>query len=252
MPIDQLFDLAGDVAVVTGSGRGIGEGIARLLAEAGAGVVLAARRTEEIDRVAKEITQQGGRAIAVTTDVTDDGALEALARSAVDEYGKLSIWVNNAGGSPVQSPLVELPREEWDATIALNLTAVWRATAVAARTMDEGCVINITSPAGTTPVLGSGHYGAAKAGVDLLTKQLAQELAPRIRVNAVAPGAVPTEIMMTALGISEKDIPKLVRAARISLGRVGTPQDIASAVLYLASTASSWVTGQTLVVAGGM
>jgi NAD(P)-dependent dehydrogenase (short-subunit alcohol dehydrogenase family) len=121
----ELFDLTGHVAVVTGGGRGIGEGIATAFAEAGAAVVVAARRTEEIDRVASSIVDAGGRAIAVATDVTDDGAVDALARAAVAEFGKLTIWVNNAGGSPLKVPATELPREEWDRTLALNVTAVY-------------------------------------------------------------------------------------------------------------------------------
>ena len=121
MNVPELFDLSQDVAVVTGAGRGIGEGIARVMAGAGAAVVLAARRTAEIEKVAESIRAEGGRAIACTTDVTDEGAVEALASKAVDEFGQLDIWVNNAGGSPLSMPLIELPRDEWDATLTLNL-----------------------------------------------------------------------------------------------------------------------------------
>ena len=126
-----LFDLSGDVAVVTGAGRGIGEGIATTLADAGAAVVCAARRGDEVERVAKGIRDRGGRAIAVPTDVTDDDAVEALAQAAISEFGGLDIWVNNAGGSPIQAPLTQLDRKEWDATFRLNLTAVWICTNVA-------------------------------------------------------------------------------------------------------------------------
>ena len=122
--IQDLFDLSDQVAVVTGAGRGIGEGIAQLLAEAGAAVVLAARRTGEIERVQKELEGRGLRALAVTTDVTDDDSVDALARAALDTYGKLSIWVNNAGGSPVKNQLVNLTRGDWDSAIALNLTSI--------------------------------------------------------------------------------------------------------------------------------
>ncbi len=121
----ELFDLTGEVAVVTGGGRGIGEGIAVAFAEAGASVVVAARRTEEIEGVAASIVAAGGQAIAVTTDVTDDAAVDALAQAAIAEFGKLTIWVNNAGGSPLKVPATELPREEWDRTLALNVTAVY-------------------------------------------------------------------------------------------------------------------------------
>ena len=158
--VDELFDLTGHVAVVTGAGRGIGEGIAVAMSEAGASVVVAARRTEEIERVANEINDNGGQALAVTTDVTDDSALENLANTAVEHFGSLSDWVNNAGGSPMRMPIIDLPREEWDKTLALNLTAVYSGSVIAARHIDTGSIINISSGAGFGPVPGSAHYGA--------------------------------------------------------------------------------------------
>jgi NAD(P)-dependent dehydrogenase (short-subunit alcohol dehydrogenase family) len=165
----ELFDMSDHVAVITGAGRGIGEGIAKSFSEAGASVVVAARRTEEIDRVAAEINESGGSAIAVTTDVTDDDAVENLAKAAIAEYGKLTTWVNNAGGSPMRMPLSELPREEWDRTVALNLTSIYIGCTIAAKYMAKGSIINITSGAGSGPVPGSGHYGASKAGTNSLT-----------------------------------------------------------------------------------
>ncbi|MEO2184201.1 MAG: SDR family NAD(P)-dependent oxidoreductase, partial [bacterium] len=133
MSILDRYSLEGHVAVVTGAGRGIGEGIAKDFAKAGAKVVVAARRTNEIEAVAEAIRESGGEAIAVTTDVTDDTALDALARAAVDTFGKLTIWVNNAGGSPMRMPIRELPRDEWDRTIALNLTSVYTGSIAAAK-----------------------------------------------------------------------------------------------------------------------
>jgi len=245
------FDLAGKVAVVTGGGQGIGEGIAKAFAESGAAVVVAARHVDRVQRVADEINASGGRALAVPTDVTDHDALVALADAAVAEFGGLDIWVNNAGGSTVRSPLVKLDAADWDACLSLNLTAVWAASVVASeRLNDGGSIINITSPAATRAVLGSGHYSAAKAGVNALTLTMAMELAPRIRVNGIAPGMVPTEVMMTAL---DMDVPALEQVAekRTPMKRLGTPDDIASAALYLASDAGSWVTGQIITVSGG-
>ena len=245
------FDLHGKVAVITGGGQGIGEGIAKVYAESGAAVVVAARHIDRVERVAAEINASGGRAIAVPTDVTDREALVALADAAIAEFGGLDIWVNNAGGSTVRSPLVKLDADDWDACLSLNLTAVWAASVIASeRLNDGGSIINITSPAATRAVLGSGHYSAAKAGVNALTLTMAMELAPRIRVNGVAPGMVPTEVMMTAL---DMDVPSLEQVAekRTPMKRLGTPDDIASAALYLASDAGGWVTGQIITVSGG-
>ncbi len=198
-PPAELFSLRGEVAVVTGGGRGIGEGIARTLASAGAKVVVAARRGQEVEAVAAQIRADGGEAIGVATDVTDDAAVEALAQTAVKEFGRLSIWVNNAGGSPARLPMTELSRTDWDACISLNLTAVWIGIVTAAKHMQTGSIINVSSGAGSGPVPGSGHYGAAKAGVNSLTQTASAELAPRIRVNGIAPGAVPTEIFKRAM-----------------------------------------------------
>jgi NAD(P)-dependent dehydrogenase (short-subunit alcohol dehydrogenase family) len=215
-------------------------------------VVIAARHADRVQRVVDEINAGGGKALAVPTDVTDRAALEALADAAVNAFGGLHVWVNNAGGSTVRTPLRQLSEADWNACIALNLTSVWVASMVAAdRMTDGGSIINITSPAGSRGVPGSGHYGAAKAGVNSLTMTLSLELAPTIRVNGIAPGYVPTEVMMTALAM---DVPALEKMAdnRIPLKRLGTPDDMGNAALYLASEASSWVTGQTLTIAGGL
>ena len=247
----SVFDLHGQVAVVTGAGRGIGEGIARGFAESGAAVLLAARRGHEIEAVAAAINEAGGQALAVPTDVTDDAALVDLACAAVETFGALTVWVNNAGGSPVRMPLKDLPPDEWDRTIALNLTAVYRGCVTAERYMESGSIINITSGAGSGPVPGSAHYGAAKAGTNSLTWTLAAEFAPKIRVNAVAPGAIPTEVMLKAIGKTEAQLDEVLEEWKIPLGRLGTPRDIAAACVYLASDAASWVSGEIIRVGGG-
>lgn len=249
----DLYDMTGKTAVVTGAGRGIGEGIATVLADAGAAVVCAARRTDEIERVVAEIRAAGGRAIAVTTDVTDKDAVAALAQAAVDEFGSLDTWVNNAGGSPIRTPLTELDPAEWQHTMDLNMTAVYQCTLAAVPHMmvgnRGGSIINITSMASFVGTPGSGHYAAAKRAVNSLTETFALELAPLIRVNGIAPGAVPTEIMMKALGVNEETVQRY--ATKIPLGRLGTPTDLGAVALFLASDASAWITGQTLAVAGG-
>jgi len=250
--LNQLFGLSGEVAIVTGGGRGIGEGIAKVLAGAGAKVIVAARRANEVERVAQEIRDDGGEALAVPTDVTDPQAVEALGNAAIKEWGRLDIWVNNAGGSPLQVPLTELPKEEWDNTLALNLTAIWECTCTAARLMENGGkVVNISSIAAEMVIPGSGHYSAAKAGVNMLTKTFARELGPRVRVNCIMPGAVPTEIMMQAMGLKDDDLPGLEKFLNLPSGRLGTPRDLGAAVLYFTSNATQWVTGQVLAVSGG-
>lgn len=249
--MNPSFRLDGDVAVVTGAGRGIGEGIARVLAGAGAAVVCAARRTAEIERVASEIRATGGRAIAVETDVTHPQSLNDLADQAVSAFGKLDIWVNNAGGSPIQKPMIELPVEEWDATIALNLSAIFHSVRAAMRHMAEGGrIVNISSIAAEDVFQGSGHYSAAKAGVNMLTRTLAHELGPKVRVNAVLPGFVPTEVMMAAMNIGHNELPDLEKMLKLPAGRLGKPEDLGAAVLYLCSPAAAWVTGQCIRVAG--
>ena len=249
-PINK-FSLNGRVAVITGAGRGIGEGIAKDFASIGAHVVLAARRENEIKAVADDINKRGGRAVAVPTDVTDTNALENLAEAAIDEFGVLTDWINNAGGSPMRMPSRQLPRDEWHRTVALNLTAVYEGCLIAEKYMDTGSIINITSGAGSGPVPGSAHYGAAKAGVNSLTWTLSAEFAPKIRVNAVAPGAIPTEVMLKAVGKDETELDQLLQEWNIPLGRLGTPEDISSACIYLASDAASWVSGEIIRVGGG-
>jgi NAD(P)-dependent dehydrogenase (short-subunit alcohol dehydrogenase family) len=241
--------LPGRVAVVTGSGRGIGEGIARSLAGAGAAVVLGARSADEIEAVASSIIACGGRALAVTTDVTDRFALGSLATAAVDEFGHLDIWVNNAGGTTASKPLAELTLREWNECLALNLTAVWDGAMAAAEQMQWGSIVNISSVAAFGPVRGAGHYSACKAAVNSLTQTMAHELAPDIRVNGIAPGPVPTEHFFG--NIEAKDYPLDRLTERIPLG-LGTPRDIGDAAVYLSSDAARWVTGQTLVVSGGL
>ncbi len=243
------FELTERVAVVTGAGRGIGEGIASRFADAGAAVVLAARTTAEIDGVAASIRDQGGRAIAVRADVTDTFALGSLATTAVEEFGHLDIWVNNAGGAEVGKPLTELKRSEWDEVVALNFTAVWNGAMAAVEQMRWGSIINVSSMAAFGARPGKGHYAACKAAVISLTQTMAVELAPDIRVNAIAPGIVPTKLLFDALDVEGLGLEDL--AARSPLG-LGTPADVAAAAVYLASPAARWVTGQTIQVSGGM
>ena len=241
--------LAGRVAVVTGGGRGIGEGIARTLAAAGSAVVIGARSSDEIDEVAASIRTAGGRAMAVKSDVTDQFALGSLATAAVEEFGHLDIWVNNAGGLEVCKPLTELTRREWDGCIALNFTAVWDGSMAAVEQMQWGSIINVSSLASYVPLPLGGHYAACKAAVNSLTQTMAHELAPDIRVNGVAPGPVPP--VSSSRSSTPRDTNSATSTDRMPLG-LGAPEDVGNAVVYLASDAARWITGQTITIAGGL
>ncbi len=246
----KAFRLDGQVAVVTGAGKGIGRGIALCLAEAGADLVVSARTQSDIDEVADAVRQTGRRATAVAADVTDGEQLDALV-AAADELGGLNIWVSNAGGLPDATPryLTRTPEDRWDAQVDLNLKAVWMGAVRAAAAMEAGSIVNISSRSAMGPQFKNGPYGASKAAVNSLTQTLAVELAPRIRVNAVAPGPIPTENFMQSTNFpDDKPLEKIIA---LPLGRLGTPEDIGNAVVFMASPASSWVTGQCLYVTGG-
>jgi NAD(P)-dependent dehydrogenase (short-subunit alcohol dehydrogenase family) len=249
------FALKDQVAVVTGAGRGIGEGIAIALAEAGCDVVVTARRKHEIDSVAARVAALGRRSLAVPGDITDGAFVEQLADQALSEMGRVTIWVSNAGGADDRTPrhLADMPDSQWDYQLDVNLRAVFTGARAAARVIaDGGSIIHISSGAALKGSPNNGPYAVAKAGVDSLTRTLSLELASRqIRVNGVAPGPVPTEVFMEFFGATEDDLPALAQRWGIPLGRLGTPEDVGNAVVFLASPAASWITGQTLLVNGG-
>ena len=257
MNILDRFRLDGQVAVVTGGGRGIGEGLALGLADAGADLVVAARRTHEVEAVAEKIRALGRRALAVTTDVMEIEQVRALAERTVQDMGKLTCWVSNAGGADDRVPrtFLEMPERQWDFQLNLNLKAVWTGAQAAASVMKDtggGTIINISSATAGNAAPFNGPYAVAKSGVNNLTQTLAVEMAPLgIRVNGVSPGPIPTEVFLEFLNLKEEEIPELGKRFQIPLGRVGTPEDIAPAVVYLASEASSWMTGHTISIKGG-
>jgi len=250
MSILEQFRLDGKVAVVTGSGQGIGRAIAWGLADAGCDLVLNARRSADVAATASGVEARGRRALQAPGDIRDFS--EELAERTVAEFGRIDIWVNNVGGSDEKTvrELIDTPDATWRAQLELNLTTAFQgAKAAATRMSSGGVLINIASGAGTRGSPRTGPYAAAKAGMLNLTQTLALELAGRgIRVNAVSPGPVATEAFREVLGVSDR-LDEL--AATIPLGRLGTPDDIAAAVVYLASPAASWVTGQNILVAGG-
>lgn len=243
------FDLSGRVAVVTGSGQGIGRGIAWGLADAGCDVVLNARRLADLEVTAAGIAERGRESLIVDGDIRD--LSEDLADRAMERFGRIDIWVNNVGGSDEKTtrPLIDTPDAVFRSQLELNLTSAFQGCKAAATRMQPGgSIINISSGAGTRGSPNTGPYAAAKAAMNNLTETLALELAPDIRVNTVAPGPVATEAFEQVLNTAgQLD----AIAATVPLGRLGTPDDIAGAVLYLASDVASWVTGQLILVAGG-
>jgi NAD(P)-dependent dehydrogenase (short-subunit alcohol dehydrogenase family) len=247
--IADLFDLSGRVAVVTGSGQGIGRAIAWRLADAGCDVVINARREADLAVTAAGIEQRGRHALVVAGDIRDRS--EDLADRTMERFGRIDIWVNNVGGSDEKTTraLIDTPDDVFRSQLELNLTTAFQGCKAAATRMLPGSsIINISSGAGMRGSPFTGPYAAAKAGMNNLTETLALELAPNIRVNTVAPGPVATEAFDEVLNTSGQ---LEAIAATIPLGRIGTPDDIAGAVLYLASDVASWVTGQLILVAGG-
>lgn len=256
MPILDLFQLQGQVAVVTGGGKGIGRGIALCLAEAGADVAVASRNKDDLKQVAAEIEALGRKALAVRTDVTSMKQIASLGEQVEAFLGTPTIWVNNAGGLPDATPryLTRTPEDRWDAQIDLNLKSVWSGSVTAARFMaeDGGSIINISSRTALGPQRKNGPYAASKAAANSLTETLSVELAPKIRVNAIAPGPVPTQNFVESTGVDEDNLQELEKHLGIPLQRLGTVEDIGAAVVFMASPAASWITGQCLYVAGGM
>ncbi|HZK52281.1 MAG TPA: 3-oxoacyl-ACP reductase family protein [Actinomycetota bacterium] len=248
----ELFSLEGKVSVVTGASRGIGRAIALGLAGAGSDVAVAARTESDLETLVKEIEGLGRNSIAVPTDVLDRAAIETLLDRAIDELGGLNVLVNNAGGTRFVAPLTTLRPEGWDKVIDLNLNAVFHATQLAAQRMVErggGSIIQISSVAGVQGAEGLSFYSAAKGGVRLMTQAVARELASSgVRLNSIAPGWIATDLNVNLW--SDEGVRKSMEGM-IPMGRLGNAEEIVGPAVFLASDASSFVTGATLLVDGG-
>jgi len=239
-------DLSGRTAIVTGASRGIGLAIAHALAGAGAQVVLTSRHREAADTAAREV---GRGAVGMQAHVTDEAAAEACVRTTLERFGSVNVLVNNAGTNPAYGPVVDQDHSRFAKTLDINLwgPALWTGLVWRAWMQEHGgVVVNNASLGGLVVGPGLGVYHASKAALIHLTGHLAVELGPGVRVNAVAPGVVRTRLAEALWREHEEKV-----AHATPLDRIGEPDDVADAVLFLASDMSSWITGETLVVDGG-
>jgi NAD(P)-dependent dehydrogenase (short-subunit alcohol dehydrogenase family) len=248
------MELVGKTAIVTGGGRGIGEGISRVLAREGANVVVMGRHAHEVDAVTGSIVDAGGSAIAVVADVTDWNSLEAMTRTAVERFGGVDVLVNNAGIEGPPRLLADLPVEQWDEVLGVNLKGVFlccKAVLSSMTARGRGRIINIGSVAGRRMTFfGSLDYTVSKYGVEGLTQHLAWELADqRITVNSICPGGVITPLMEEATTPAYRE---MVTKRLVPLGRMCTMEEIGETVSFLASDRAAMITGQSLAVDGGI
>ncbi len=247
------LQLSGKVAIVTGASRGIGEAIAKCLASHGAKVVLASRKIDGLTRVAEEINARGGEAIPIACHTGQPEQVEKLVADTVARLGKVDILVNNAATNPHFGPMLSIDWPAWDKTFEVNVKGYFAATRAVSRHLIErgapGSIVNVASVVGFISSPMQGVYAMTKAAVISMTKTLAMELGSAgIRVNAIAPGLIDTKFA-AALTQNEEILNMVL--SRTALKRVGQPDDIAGAALYLSSDASQYLTGHTLVVDGG-
>ncbi|MDT7740424.1 MAG: hypothetical protein QOK09_3793 [Mycobacterium sp.] len=239
-------DLSGRTAIITGASRGIGLAIAERLAAAGANVVLTARKQESADAAAEQV---GGGAIGVAAHAVDEDAARHCVDLALDRFGSIDILVNNAGTNPAFGPLIEQDHARFTKIFDVNLWAplLWTSLAVKAWMADHGgAVVNTSSIGGMHQSPAMGLYNATKAALIHVTKQLALELSPGVRVNAICPGVVRTRLAEALWKDHEEAV-----SGSTALGRIGEPADVAAAVAFLVSDEASWITGETMVIDGG-
>ncbi len=246
--ITDNFRLDGKVAVVTGSGKGIGQAIGLAFSQAGANVVFSARTQKDCEANVEEAKKLEGRALAVCCDVTQDDQLQNLADKTLDAFGKIDIIINNAGGA-WPSPIPGVKRQQFNEAFDFNVTSAFSFTKICLPYLkqSQGCVINISSSAGRLVQPNFAVYGTVKSALVFLTKLMAAELAPDVRVNAIAPGSILTDSLSLFLDQNMRD-----KMANLTpMKRIGDVKDIALAAVYLASPAAGWVTGKLLEVDGG-
>lgn len=249
----SIFDMTNRKAVVTGAGKGIGKAVAIALAKAGADVVVCARTLSDVERTAAEIKKLGVKGVPVKCDVRVVEDVENLFKQTLDKLGGLDVLVNNAGGT-FQADIFNISLGGWEAVMRENLSSVFLCSKEAGKIMTKakkGSIVSVSSLGGIQPSLANAAcYGAAKAGIINLTKSLSMLWAPyNVRVNAVAPGLIETE---GAKAIKRTPEERAARVSHVPMKRSGTPEEIASSCLFLASDAASYITGFTLVVAGGL
>ncbi len=245
------FKLTDQVAVVTGAGKGIGRGIALAFAEAGAHVVCAARTETDIEATAAQVRERGTRALAVVCDVTSTESLNELVQRTIEAFERVDVLVNNAGGTGPR-PALKTSEAFFEAALRFNATSAFLLSKQFAPLMVEtagaGAIVNISSRAADLPQGAFVAYGAGKAALNMVTRNMAIEFAPKVRVNAIGVGGVDTDALKIVL--TDETLAKQFRD-NTPMGRPGTPEDIAACALYLASSAGSWVTGKVFQVDGG-
>ncbi len=252
MSLPPEFDLTGRVALVTGGGTGIGRAIALLLAERGADVAVVGRRLEPLEKTVADIEALGRRALTVPASVRKVGEVQAAVAKVADHFGRIDILVNNAGGAHGHVPLAKLDPEKWDRDIQLNLSAAMYCSQAAFPHLkaSRGCIVNISSLAGVHGTQGVAAYSAAKAGLQMFTRVSSAEWGPSgIRVNCVAPGMTATEAARA--GWEARDYDAMDACRNFPLRRYGEMREVAQMVVFFASDAASYITGETVAVGGG-
>ena len=258
MPDLPRFSLEGKVALITGASRGIGEATAVLFAQAGADIALSSRKEADLEKVAQQVRALGRKASVIPAHAGRLDQLQGIVDKTLTDLGRLDILVNNAGTN-FFSPAMDMDEHAWDTVVNLDLKGVFFLSQAAARHMKDhggGAIVNVASVSGLRPQIPTAHYSVAKAGVIMLTSQLGVEWAPHnIRVNCVAPGAIDTRLYDAIFALMPEDQQAAAKHASVQpvpLKRVGQPHEIADALLYFASDASTYTTGQTLTVDGGL